>query len=305
MFKWQLNPFDSSLGQRLSDLLLPTLRQVCDGEFGTFWQGPLDPLIYSCMASFPHVGARLRVYSYDPACEVPSGVELADARAICPNETLVGRYIADGKSSLAKFSDLFRYRMIWQTGLCWVDTDMLCLRRPDFSSSPVVFGRQLESSHSWSINCAVLKLPPRHPILRDLIKRAAAVVDIDQPWGIIGPALLTELARKHRIDHHARQLHAFYPVPSDDCWKPLLPEACSDIRAATRDADFLHLWHESFRRYGMDKWAAPPPGSFLHEVFQELGTLERFRRSFSEAELNAFIAQIARDGDGDDRRGVL
>ncbi len=293
MFKWHRNPLNTSPAQRLGDWLMPWRRQGTEGEFGTFWQGPLDPLIYTCLASFPHVGARLRVYSYDPACEVPRGVEWVDARTICPNETLVGRYIAEGQRSLAKFSNLFRYRMIRQTGLCWVDTDMLCLRRPDFSSSSIVFGLQLAPSHSWTINNAVLKVPRQHPILRDLIKRAAAVVDIDQPWGVIGPALLTELARKHRIDHHARDIQAFYPVPSEDCWKPLLPDACSDIRAATRDADFLHLWHESFRRHGLDKWTAPPQRSFLHEVCQELGTLSRFRRTSSEAEFRAFIAGIA------------
>ncbi len=289
----QVNLLNSSLIQRLRNFLQPSRQRSADGEFATFWQGPLDPLIYSCLASFPHFGARLRLYSYDSACEVPPGVEWADARDICPNESLVGRYIADGQRSFAKFSNLFRYRMIRKTGLCWVDTDMLCLRAPDFLASPMVFGRQLEPSHSWTINNAVLKLPPRHPILGDLIKRAAAVVDVDQPWGIIGPALLTELAKKHRIDHHARDIEAFYPVSSDDCWKPLLPEACSEIRAATSAANFLHLWHESFRRHGLDKWAAPPPGSFLHYVCRELGTLERFRRSSSDAELKAFISEIA------------
>lgn len=279
--------------QRLRSLFQPSRGGQQSGEFATFWQGPLDPLTYSCLASFPHVSARLRLYSYDANCEVPSGVEWADARTICPNETLVERYIANGQRSYAKFSNLFRYRMIRQTGLCWVDADMLCLRPPDFLAHPMVFGRQLEPAHSWSINNAVLKLPPQHPILPDLIKRAGAVVDQDQPWGIIGPALLTELTRKHGIDHHARDIPEFYPVPSDDCWKPLLPEACSDIRAATRSASFLHLWHESFRRHGLDKWAAPPAGSFLHGVCQELGTLERFCRSYSEAELKAFVAGAA------------
>jgi hypothetical protein len=287
----RVNRLHSGWLQGLRDLFQPARSGPCDGEFATFWQGPLDPLTYSCLASFPHFGARLRLYSYDADSDVPPGVEWADARTICPNETLVERYIANGQRSYAKFSNLFRYRMIRKTGLCWVDTDMLCLRPPDFLAHPIVFGRQLETSHSWSINNAVLKLPSAHPILPDLIKRASAVVDIDQPWGIIGPGLLTELTRKHRIDHQARDIPVFYPVPSDDCWKPLLPEACGEIRAATRDASFLHLWHESFRRHGLDKWAAPPAGSFLHGVCQELGTLERFHRSCSEAELKAFIAE--------------
>lgn len=87
---------------------------------------------------------------------MPPGVEWADARDICPNESLVGRYIADGRRSFAKFSNLFRCRMIRKTRLCWVDTDMLRLRRPDSLARPMVFGRQLEASHSWTINNAVL-----------------------------------------------------------------------------------------------------------------------------------------------------
>lgn len=291
MFEWRMNFLQSGWAQRLCNLFQSSSERQVAGQFGTFWQGPLDPLTYSCLASFPHFGAQLRMYSYDAEGEVPPGVEWADARTICPNETLVDRYIANGQRSYAKFSNLFRYRMIRKTGLCWVDADMLCLRPPDFLAHPMVFGRQLEPAHSWSINNAVLKLPPQHPILPDLIKRASAVVDVDQPWGIIGPALLTELTRKYRIDQLARDIPAFYPVPSDDCWKPLLPQACAEIRAATRSASFLHLWHESFRRHGLDKWAAPPPGSFLHGVCQELGTLKRFRRSSSEAELQAFIAE--------------
>jgi hypothetical protein len=290
MLNWRWGSGATRQIQRPRGGLWPWRRARGAAEFGTFWQGPLDPLIYTCLASFPHVGARLRVYSYDGGVDLPPGVEHADARAICPDETLVGRYVADGRPSFAKFTNLFRYRMIRKTGLCWVDTDMLCLRPPAFSANAMVFGRQLEASHSWSINNAVLKLPPRHPILWDLITRAADVVDVDQPWGMIGPVLLTELTRTHRLDHHARDIAEFYPVPSDDCWKPLLPEACGEIRAKTRAATFLHLWHESFRRHGFDKWASPPPGSFLHDVCREVGTLRRFARDCRADEVRAFIA---------------
>ena len=78
------------------------------------------------------------------------------------------------------------------------------------------------------------------------------------------------------------------PLPHDPEDRGLQRNPGCDPRA-----NFLHLWHESFRRHGLDKWAAPPPGSFLHDVCQELGTLERFRRSSSEAELKAFIAEVA------------
>ena len=51
--------------------------------------GPLHPFAYACLASFPDEGARLRLYSYDPTLETPPGVQLLDARRICPDETLI------------------------------------------------------------------------------------------------------------------------------------------------------------------------------------------------------------------------
>ena len=94
-------------------------------EFATFWHGPLHAIAYSCLASFPHVGAGLRLYSYEDKIDPPPGVDLADARQICPDPSLLGRYIAAGKPSIAKFADMFRYKLIRDTGCCWVDTDML------------------------------------------------------------------------------------------------------------------------------------------------------------------------------------
>jgi hypothetical protein len=65
-------------------------------EFATFWRGPLNPLAYSCLASFPYVGADLRVYSYENDLDLPAGVEQADARRICSDMSLLDRYTVSG-----------------------------------------------------------------------------------------------------------------------------------------------------------------------------------------------------------------
>jgi hypothetical protein len=263
--------------------------------FASLWDGPLDPLIYSCFASFPHHGARLRVYTYDSQLDLPPGVERADARRICPDRSLSTRYIADGRPSFAAFSDLFRYRLVRATGCCWVDADILCLRRPDFSRMPIVFGRQFEPSHSWSINTAVLKLPAKHPVLGELIAAAEAAADVDHPWATIGPILLTELARRHGIDSHARDIGEFYPLPPPDFWKPLLPEQRDHVRRTVASATFLHLWHENFRRSAYDKYASPPARSFLHDTFAEIGTVSRFRRAYDPGGLRRRLGEWIRD----------
>jgi hypothetical protein len=266
------------------------LRSTNAPEFGTFWHGPLNAITYSCLASFAHVGAGLCVYSYDDKIDVPRGVDLADARQICPDESLLSRYIAGGKPSLAKFADMFRYKVIREAGCCWVDTDVICLRKPDIPRDSIVFGRQSGASGQALINNAVLNLPPGHPILTELIHDAEDVVDIDQPWGAIGPFLLTKLAARHGIDHYAREFFHFYPIEPDHFWKPLLPVYCDSVAVAAKGATFLHLWSEMIGRSAYDKSVCPPVGSFLYNVFERIGTLHRFKRVYDGCELYSLMA---------------
>ena len=144
----------------------------------------------------------MRVFSYDPRLDLPPGVRLEDARAICPDETLTRRYTANGKPSIATFADMFRYRMIQETGYCWVDTDVLCLRKPSFGEG-FVFCRQADAVGTGLVNNAVLRLPPAHPALAELAATAEAAIDIDRRWGAIGPFLLTPVLIKYGLYHHA------------------------------------------------------------------------------------------------------
>ena len=136
-------------------------------DFASFWHGgPLNAFAYACLASFPDEGADLSLYSYDPRLEAPRGVKLLDARTICPDETLVARYLANGKPSIATFADMFRYRMIRETGQCWVDTDLVCLKTPDFAKAATISaGRRTRSAPCSSTTpCCVCRPPnPRSP----------------------------------------------------------------------------------------------------------------------------------------------
>lgn len=254
-------------------------------EFATFWHGPLSATTYSCLASFPAAGANLRLYTYKTEIDAPDGVEVADARSICADVSLLHRYIAGGRPSLAAFSDRFRYSVIQQTGCCWVDADILCLKKPDFVSQPIVWGRQPEAHGKALINNAVLKLPAGHPVLSEMLAKSESAVDVDMSWGAIGPFLLTEVAERHGVYESARGASEFYPVGPDQFWQMLLPKYRGDIEVAVRDATFLHLWSELLRRCGYDMSVAPPADSFLHDIFRRIGTLDQFARRYDEREL--------------------
>ena len=259
-------------------------------EFGSFWHGPLNPFAYACLASFAQAGADLRVYSYDRRLDLPPGVRLADARGVCPDESLVGRFIANGKPSIATFADMFRYRMIQSTGCCWVDTDIVCLARPEFASDEFVFCRQADAVGTSLVNNAVLRLPRSHAALAELVATAQSAVDVDQPWGAIGPFLLTPVLTKYGLGARALDSHVCYPIEPEQFWKPFLPACRSEVAEAVGGSNLLHLWSEAIAWSGYDFATRPPVGSYLHEAFRRAGALDRFRR-VSDDEV---IARMAR-----------
>ena len=259
-------------------------------QFATFWHGPLDALTSACLASFPFVGARLRVYAYDRELATPAGVEWADARTICSDAALMGRYRVAGKPSIATFADMFRYRMVRETGCCWVDSDMLCLRAPDFAGENFVFARQSPYRGEAVVNNAVLRLPPDDATLNELLAAADRAVDVDQSWGAIGPFLLTEIAERNGIARFARPFQDFYPIEPDHFWKPFLPAFGEEVAHAVRGATFLHLWSELIARSGYDRSARPPEGSFLSEALRNQGSLDRFANAYSASDVQGLMA---------------
>jgi len=266
-----------------------------DCEFASFWHGRLNPFAYACLSSFPQAGVSLRVFTYDPHLELPPGVRHADARTICPDESLTRRFIANGKPSLATFADMFRYRMMRQTGCCWVDTDMLCLSKPAFETDGFVFCRQADAVGTSLVNNAVLRLPPTSPALAELIAAGDAAIDVDQRWGAIGPFLLTPVLFKYNLTQHALDSHVCYPVEPEQFWKLFLPSYRDWVVNAAREASFVHLWSEAIAWTGYDFWACPPPGSYLHEAFERAGALDRFHRVATEDEVLRLMAKPIAD----------
>jgi hypothetical protein len=267
-------------------------------EFASFWHGPLNPFAYACLASFPREGAKLSLYSYEQKLDVPPGVRLEDARLVCPDESLVRRYIVNGKPSIAAFSDMFRYRMIQKTGCCWVDADIICLTDPSFAAEAYVFCRQADAVSTLLVNNAVLRLPPSEPALAELLATAESAADADQKWGGLGPFLLTPVLTNHGLYDRALDPHVCYPIEPEQFWKLFLPSYRDRVAEKVRGATMLHLWNEAIHWSGYDFSVCPPDGSYLHECFRAVGALDRFNGVSDEQEVRRLMArQIAESED--------
>ncbi len=224
------------------------------------WIGPkLGPIHAACLRSFVRAGHRVVLHSYDPPSDVPSGVEVTDARGLMPESRIV-RYEANGSPAL--FANLYRYEIL-KAGLgLYVDCDLYCVR--PIEDEDYIFGWQ----DLRSLNNAVLKLPPACPLLaelctlkdefippwskskekqglrlRRLLGRQLSVEKM--PWGTTGPRALTWFARQHGLISKAAPIDVFYPVAMSHIGLLIDPDVSLDELITTRTRT-IHLWSQMF-----------------------------------------------------------
>ena len=118
--------------------------------------------------------------------DVPQFVERCDANAIVPAARV---FTAHG--GLETFADLFAYRFLESVGGWWVDNDVVC-NTSDVPEVDVAFAEE----RAGIINNAVLKFPPAHPVITDLLQYIGAIDPVNSAWGSTGPLALTAICHR-------------------------------------------------------------------------------------------------------------
>lgn len=254
-------------------------------RLGSFWAGGrLGVLELASLRSFLRQGHRITVFSPEPM-ELPAGVEWRDANSIMPSKQ-IATYRSNGSPAL--HANMFRYALLRQTDMVWVDLDVVALRPFDFVS-PWIFGFEDEAN----VNNAVLGLPPDSQALDHLLQFTPTTVGlppffsgwrrlkynlrtlgrglpIDRwPWGSTGPRGLTHALRLSGEIVHAQGVEAFYKVPKNDAEQFLLPGALTS-ESFGPEVYAVHLWAKEVRQLLKSKYGGRvPDGSFVDLMLNE------------------------------------
>lgn len=243
--------------------------------------GRLSWLEQLCLASFRDHGHDVTLFSYEDIDNVPAGIRRADAAPLFPARS----FLVHGRTgSPAVHADAFRYRMIADTGLVWIDADILALR-PWTLDTGWIFGWEKPGR----IVCnAVLGLPRTSKTLTALLefcqdphpvppwlspknrenlvaaRECGQPVHVsDLPWGVWGPAALTHFLRQTGEITHALPQTAFYPIPFRDRRDLLKPGRDLSDRIGP-DTFGVHLWNRRLRRRLVTHHdGVAPEGSYL------------------------------------------
>lgn len=225
-------------------------------EFASFWYGgPIPALSKHCLKSFITHGHVFRLFTYDKALVAPEGVIVCDASELYPESSVF--FYQGGGGKVSAFSNMFRYRMIYETGYCWVDTDVIC-NSETFPLSDYLFAQQDAEFY----NGAILRFPAGHEAMRLAAEYCWEVRDSAR-WGDLGPRLFTSIIAEYGLHQKSTETRLLYPIHWREAmtlYDPLQREA---IESKVRSALTIHLWNEILSRNRIDPNTMPPSGSYL------------------------------------------
>lgn len=238
------------------------------------------------MCSFLKAGHEFHLYSFNSIKNVPDGVVQREAREVFDDTVDLSPYFA--KRAWTALANLFRYKMMLKRLGVWVDLDLICIEKIEFSDSEI-FGWVDEKF----INNAVLYIENKN-LLHDLVdifnvkkslpqcvrkysssKRYAKLYVknlfhgplhiVDLPWGTTGPKGLTWLVGEHNLACKAKDVSVFYPLKMSQAQKIFDPEF--DIEAVISDeTKTIHLWNNKIKTF---KNHAPHPDSYIGRLCRE------------------------------------
>lgn len=179
------------------------------------WIGDqLSPLELLCIKSFLDHGHSFHLWAYHPL-DLPAwtGLEMKDANKILPEKSIFryrrGNEFGHGKGSLAGFSDIFRYKLLWEKGGWWTDMDITCLKPLDLGSDYIFRPHDV-----LAVVGNLMKCPARSPLMEYCYKKAIQEVNADNTDWLKPIRILNEGIEKHEL-----QAFIFPEISNPDRWE--------------------------------------------------------------------------------------
>jgi len=214
-----------------------------------------------CVASFLRHGHDFHLYTYDVVENVPPEAKIMDAARIVPPEKIF-RY--KKHPSYAGFSNLFRYKLLYEKGGYWVDMDNICLRPfPDEPEYVFSSQRSGDPARPVQVNVGVLKAPAGSEIMRYCHEKTAAKDPRFLQWGETGPKLMAKAVEAFGMEALVSPPQRHNAI---DHWSWYRSIDGSLSLSDLSEADSVHLWNEMWRRNAVDKEAQFPKESLFEEA---------------------------------------
>ena len=223
------------------------------------WIGPeLSVMERLSISSFLKNGHEYHLYVYDDLANVPLGTVVRDADEILARSKIF-RY--KHQASYAGFSNFFRYKLLLERGGWWADTDLVCLRRFDFTEEHV-FGSEMCGGREV-VTSGIIKAPAGSQAMACAWNVCQSKEPEKLIWGETGPKLVAEVVRQFSLYSHVKSHEIFCPLGYDQWRKVLEPDTDESL---LKESYSIHLWNEMWRAAGQNKNASYDPACLYERL---------------------------------------
>ncbi len=201
-----------------------------------------------CIESFLKNGHPFHLYVYDHVGGVPKGTIIKDANKILPS-SMIFKY--KDHDSYAGFADMFRYKLLFEKGNYWVDTDIVCLQ-PLTSKAKYIFAAEKLDPNDEMIgsNNCLIKAPVGSAIMKYCFEEAKSKESDKIKWGETGPFLLTSAIEKFDMKSYMATPEEYCPIHWYE-WNSFIDESID--KKILFGSKTVHFWNEMWRRENVNK----------------------------------------------------
>jgi hypothetical protein len=224
----------------------------------SLWIGDrLSPLEVMCIKSFLDNGHDFHLYTYGDIKNIPLNTTIKDANEILP-ESEIFRY---NNGSVSAFSNWFRYKLLYERGGWWVDTDIVC-NKPFDDNAPQIFTSEFTGEGHKHATTGVIKTILGCSVMKYCWDYCQKRGKLNLPWGEIGPRLLNKAINELNKTELVADPIYYHPFHYEQTNKLIVPNGLS----APEESYSLHLWNEMWSRYGIDKNETYPVDSLYGKL---------------------------------------
>ena len=188
------------------------------------------------------------LYTYKPIVNLPNDVIIKDGNEILPESEIFAYQTGKGKGSFSAFSNIFRYKLLYDKGGIWVDMDLVCIKYFELSN-PYVFASEINDQKKSNVASCFIKAPEKSEIFKWAYKKSITYDRNTLEWSIIGPKLLSKAITKFKLNKYIKPYFSYCPLGFKE-WKKFIEP---NINLEFKNSCCIHLWNEKWRRGGINK----------------------------------------------------
>lgn len=208
--------------------------------------------------SFLNQGHVFQLWAYDKIeTKLPENCIIKDASEIIPKKQIFSyinkNQFGHGRGSYAGFSDIFRYKLLYEHGGWWTDMDVTCLKPLDFKADYV-----FRTHHDLPLVGNIMKVPPKSDLMKDCYQEAISKIDKNNTDWHLPIQILTDNVKKHNLEKY------IINFTNPDSWN-LIRKMISKNQNISESWYAIHWVNEEWRRNKI------PKNSFIkNSLFAEL-----------------------------------